>query len=173
MSQQTTTLFNFQVLAEFAEHLNNTLQNPRRISDEDYQDISQWLTNSDRRPQKQSEHSRREYVRRTFGFDKDEYNEPQLVNISPTYQRKRPVVTIPNIPRVVEFVHQINGHRGWDTTWENVRDRYYGILRADVIFLLKRCPVCLNNPSKRPKGQKQPEDQERPEDYQYPDPELV
>jgi hypothetical protein len=29
---------------------------------------------------------------------------------------------------------------------------YYGILRSDVIFLLKQCQICVSNPSKRPKG---------------------
>ncbi len=37
-------------------------------------------------------------------------------------------------------------------TWKDVSTSYYGILRSDVIFLVKQCQVCAKNPSKRPKG---------------------
>lgn len=56
------------------------------------------------------------------------------------------------IADVVDFVHNGNGHAGWDATWKDVSNLYYGILRSDVIFLLKRCQICASNPSKRPKG---------------------
>ncbi len=56
------------------------------------------------------------------------------------------------IADVVDFVHKGNGHAGWDATWKDVSNLYYGILRSDVIFLLKRCQICASNPSKRPKG---------------------
>ncbi len=56
------------------------------------------------------------------------------------------------IADVVELVHKENGHAGWDATWKDVSSSYYGILRSDVIFLLKRCQICAENPRKRPKG---------------------
>lgn len=66
----------------------------------------------------------------------------------------RIVVTDDTIADVVEFVHQAKGHAGWDVTWKDISASYYGILRMDVIFLLKRCPICANDPSKRPKSSK-------------------
>ena len=58
------------------------------------------------------------------------------------------------IAETVEMVHKENNHAGWDATWKDVSTSYYGILRSDVIFLLKQCqsPHCTQNPSKRPKG---------------------
>jgi hypothetical protein len=56
------------------------------------------------------------------------------------------------IADVVETIHENNGHAGWDTTWKDVSNSYYGILRSDIIFLLKRCEICSKNPLKRPKG---------------------
>lgn len=56
-----------------------------------------------------------------------------------------------NIADVVEAVHSRNGHAGWDATWKDVSTSYHGILRSDVIYLLRRCQICLHNPSKRPK----------------------
>ncbi|CAI6334664.1 unnamed protein product [Periconia digitata] len=56
------------------------------------------------------------------------------------------------IAGIVEIVHNNNGHAGWDTTWKKISSSYYGILRADVIFLLKKCHICANDARKRPKG---------------------
>lgn len=53
---------------------------------------------------------------------------------------------------VVELVHTSNGHAGRDAAWRDVSHDYYGIMRTDVISLLKRCDVCVSNPRKRPKG---------------------
>ena len=55
----------------------------------------------------------------------------------------------------VQYEHHRIGHLGWDATWRVISESYYGILRADVIFLLKRCLVCATNPAKRPKGSTQ------------------
>ena len=65
--------------------------------------------------------------------------------------KARQVVTTDKIADVVEKVHTDNGHAGWDATWKDISTSYYGILRSDVIFLLKQCQICSGNPSKRPK----------------------
>lgn len=62
------------------------------------------------------------------------------------------VVTEDMIVDVVESVHEGNSHVGWDVTWKAVSTSYYGIPRSDLIFLLKRCQICAQTPSKRPKG---------------------
>ncbi|KAK1140902.1 hypothetical protein N8T08_009775 [Aspergillus melleus] len=65
---------------------------------------------------------------------------------------ERVVITEDSIPAVVEAAHEHNGHAGWDGTWRDISTSYYGILRSDVIFLLRRCQICAHNPSKRPKS---------------------
>lgn len=64
----------------------------------------------------------------------------------------RLVVTEDMIADVVESVHEQNRHLGWDATWRDISASYYGILRSDVIFLLKQCQICAHDPSKRPKS---------------------
>jgi hypothetical protein len=44
-----------------------------------------------------------------------------------------------------------NDHGGWDATWDEVSSKYCGIVRSDVIFLLKRCYICSLKPGKQPK----------------------
>lgn len=132
--------------------LNYVRENPnnRRVSQTDREIIIGWLTNPFKRPSSQKEFSRRNYVRKTFAWDE---NTQTLVAIGKTSEdKRRTVVTDDVIVDVVESAHEQNDHLGWDATWRDVSASYYGILRSDVIFLLKRCPLCAQDPSKRPKG---------------------
>ena len=137
---------------EFAQYLRLN-PNRRRISRTDQQSMIDWLTDSATQPISQRESSRRHYVKKTFAWDAKERTLIELPNGPNAGQKKsRKVVTEDNILETVEGVHRKNGHAGWDGTWKDVRDTYYGILRADVIFLLKRCHICAQDPRKRPKG---------------------
>lgn len=53
---------------------------------------------------------------------------------------------------LVDLIHQQNSHAGWDATWATLSSSYYGVLRSDLIFLLKRCQICAQSPPKRSKG---------------------
>lgn len=66
--------------------------------------------------------------------------------------KNRVVVTEDRIVDLVDSVHQQNSHAGWDATWATLSSSYYGVLRSDLIYLLRRCQICAENPSKRPKG---------------------
>lgn len=133
----------------FLQYLHDNPNN-RRVSQIDKEDLIKWLTNSHERPSSQKEFSRRNYVQKTFAWDEKTEN---LLAVAKTDEDKdRTVVTEDMIADVVEFVHKNNGHAGWDATWKDVSSSHYGILRSDVIFLLKRCQICAQNPSKRPKG---------------------
>jgi hypothetical protein len=69
--------------------------------------------------------------------------------------KNRAVITTDMIADVLEIVYKDSGddgHSGWDAKWKDVSTSYCGILRSDVIFLVKQCQVCAENPSKRPKG---------------------
>jgi len=135
--------------AEFLQHLRENPNN-RRISQDDKATIIQWLTNPHKRPSSQEEFSRRNYVRKTFVWDEENRN---LRAVAKEDKGKdRAVVLTDMIADVVESVHEDNSHAGWDATWKDVSTLYYGILRSDVIFLLKQCQTCSRNPSKRPKG---------------------
>ncbi len=141
--------FNRSVKASFLQHL---LEHPneRHIAQTERENIIQWLTNPHKRPSSQKEFSRRNYIWRTFAWDETTHN---LLAVSKTHESKnRMVVTVDMIADVVELVHENNNHAGWDATWKDVSTSYYGILRSDVIFLLKQCHICAYNPCKRPKG---------------------
>ena len=126
------------------EHPNN-----RRVSSAERDLIIEWVAGSIRRPTSQQEFSRRNYVKRTFAWD----DESQiLLAVGKNYDEHRVVVILESIADVVEAIHIRNDHLGWDATWRDVSSAYYGILRSDVIFLLKRCYVCAHDPSKRAKN---------------------
>jgi hypothetical protein len=135
----------------FSQHLRENPNN-RRVSRSDKDILIEWLTNPLKRPSSQEEFSRRNYVRKSFAWD--EKTQTLLAVTKKDGGKDRTVVTTDMIVDVVETVHTNNGHAGWDATWKDVSTSYYGILRSDVIFLLKQChsPFCAENPSKRPKG---------------------
>jgi hypothetical protein len=134
--------------AAFSTYLE-THPNNRRVTRVEREDLIGWLTNHHAPPSSQKEFSRRNYVRKTFVWDEDGQ---VLAAVSKDGRENRTVITEDNIIEAVELVHNSNGHAGWDATWRDVSRSYYGIMRADVIFLLKRCEVCAANPRKRPKG---------------------
>lgn len=112
--------------------------------------FSKWLSQSGKKPQSQEQYSRRHYVRKTFTLGEDQTL--LLAKAKGGEDNNRSVVTIESIAEVVEAVHQANDLGGWDRTWEEVSPSFYDILRADVIFLLRRCQTCSTKPLKRPKG---------------------
>ncbi|KAF2096163.1 hypothetical protein NA57DRAFT_78933 [Rhizodiscina lignyota] len=144
-----TSSFDAETREAFAVYLRDN-PNIRRVTPADWSNIMDWLTNPLRRPTCQAEHSRRNYVRRTFYWDESTQT---LMSMGPTdSDKRRIVVTDDRIVEFVEYMHHNINHGGWDATWKAVSSNYYGILRADVIFLLKRCSACAFIPSKQPKG---------------------
>jgi hypothetical protein len=144
-----TVIFSSSTRTAFLNYLRENPNN-RRVSQTDREIIIEWLTNPSKRPSSQKEFSRRNYVRKTFAWDEDTQT---LLAIGKTSEdNRRMVVTDDVIVDVVESAHEQNDHLGWDATWRDVSASYYGILRSDVIFLLKQCQFCAQDPSKRPKG---------------------
>jgi hypothetical protein len=141
--------FTLDTRVALLRHLHENPNN-RRVSPNDKELLIEWLTNPHRRPSSQEEFSRRNYVRRTFAWD--EKSQTMLAYGKSDGGKDRTVITTDKIADVVETVHNENDHAGWDATWKDVSTSYYGILRSDVIFLLKQCQICAQNPSKRPKG---------------------
>ena len=135
--------------AAFPHYLRENPSN-HRISQAERANLIDWLTNPHRRPSSQPEFSRRNYARKTFSYDEE--NDDLFAVAKKDEEKNRRVVTEDMIVDIVETVHQDNGHAGWDATWKDVSKSYYGILRSDVIFLLKQCRTCAANPRKRPKG---------------------
>ena len=148
-TSNNTVIFSSRTRTAF---LNYVRENPnnRRVSQTDREIIIEWLMNPSKRPSSQKEFSRRNYVRKAFAWDEDTQT---LLAIGKTSEdKRRMVVTDDVIVDVVESAHEQNDHLGWDATWRDVSASYYGILRSDVIFLLKQCQLCAQDPSKRPKG---------------------
>jgi len=135
--------------AAFSNYLKDHPNN-RRVSRVEREELIGWLTGCHAPPTSQKEFSRRNYVRNTFAWDQD--NKILVAAAARNGAETRKVIIEDDIIDVVELVHTSNGHPGWDATWREVSRSYYGILRADTIFLLKRCSVCALNPRKRPKG---------------------
>ncbi|KAL3951720.1 hypothetical protein ACCO45_013437 [Purpureocillium lilacinum] len=144
-------LFSPGARKEFVEHLRGN-PNARRVSEADQINLIKWLVDTTTYPVSQRESSRRHYVRKSFTWDT---GKQALMSLPKGEQGSiRRVVTEDKIMDVVGAVHMSNGHGGWDATWKGISSSYYGILRADVIFLLKRCEVCARDPRKRPKTAK-------------------
>lgn len=140
--------FSMETKESFLRYIRDRPNN-RRVSQEERHNIIQWLINPHKRPISQSEFSRRNYVRKMFIWE--DSSQRLLAAPKTNGAQKRIVVTEDLIANVVEHVHENNGHAGWDYTWRDVSISYYGILRSDVINLLKQCQICAHNPSKRPK----------------------
>ena len=142
-------IFSASTEAAFLQHLMET-PNSRRVSSIERVSLIDWLRGSHSPPSSQKEFSRRNYVRKTFSWEEN----TQTLYAAPKKKGDRPrlVVTEENILETVEKVHQENGHAGWNITWSDISQAFYGILRTDVIFLLRQCQVCAINPRKRPKG---------------------
>jgi len=148
-TSNNTVIFSSRTRTAF---LNYVRENPnnRRVSQTEKEILIEWLTNPHKRPSSQTEFSRRNYIRKTFTWDEKTQN---ILAVAKTDEDKdRRVVMEDMIVDMVESVHNGNGHAGWDATWKDISTSYYGILRSDVIFLLKQCQICALNPSKRPKG---------------------
>ncbi|KLU88295.1 hypothetical protein MAPG_07282 [Magnaporthiopsis poae ATCC 64411] len=132
--------------AAFSNYLK-THPNKCRITPVEREELIGWLANLHAPPSSQKEFSRRNFVRKTFAWDEDGR---MLAAVSRNGRENRAVITEDNIIEVVELAHTSNGHAGWDGTWRDVSRSYYGIMRADVIFLPKRCDICGSNPRERP-----------------------
>lgn len=152
-TSNTTMSFSSSTRSAFLEYVRKNLNN-RRVSQADKEVIIEWLMDPSKRPSSQQEFSRRNYVQKSFVWDE---NLRCLLAIGKTSEDKHRIVVAEDaIVDVVESVHEQNDHLGWDATWRNVSTSYYGILRSDVIFLLKKCQVCAQDPSKRPKASTTP-----------------
>jgi hypothetical protein len=167
-SSNDFVIFTLGTRVAFSHHLCENPNN-RRVSQSDKEMLIEWLTNPDRRPQSQEEFSRRNYVRKTFIWDEKSQN--LLAIAKKDGDKNRIVITTDTIADIVEMVHKDNGHAGWDKTWKDVSTSYYGILRSDVIFLLKQCQNqnCTQNPSKRPKGSTARMVESEQTDYEFSD----
>jgi hypothetical protein len=142
-------IFSTATRADFIRYLQEN-PNGRRISLKEQENIVRWLTDPIQKPSSQKEFSRRNYARKTFAWD-EITRQLSTAGRAPE-DGPRLVVTENNIVEAVASVHESNGHLGWDATWRDISTRYYGILRSDVIHLLKQCPQCAQDPSKRPKS---------------------
>jgi len=56
----------------------------------------------------------------------------------------------------IKTVHLQLGHAGKNKTFEILQKRYYGITRAETIWLLKHCRTCLLNRPSNTKGPLEP-----------------
>ncbi|CAI7636172.1 unnamed protein product [Penicillium palitans] len=111
----------------------------RRVSRNERESLLEWLMNPSKRPTSQTEFSRRNYVQKTFTWD----TESQKLLAKPkSTGGYRVVIVEENIADTVEWVHESNGHAGWDSTWRSINTSYYGILRSDI---------CAHIPCKKPK----------------------
>ncbi|RFU74682.1 hypothetical protein TARUN_7552 [Trichoderma arundinaceum] len=140
----------FEIQQEFSTYLRET-PNKIRISNEDKWKIIGWLNGPvNQMPEYQKQYSRRNYVLRSYRWDERGQN---LIAIAKRPDKgDRVVVAEGDILKIVEKEHiisGISGHGGWDATWWGIRRKYSGIIRSDIIFLLKRCGTCLSNPRKR------------------------
>lgn len=149
IASESPVTFTASAKSAFLQYLRENPTN-RRITQTDRNVLVGWLTNPYKRPSSQREFSRRNYVFKTFCWDEKTQS---LFTVAKTRGGKhRTVVTEEKIADVVEFVHEGNNHGGWDATWNDISSSYYGILRSDVIHLLKQCQICALNPTKKPKG---------------------
>ncbi|KAL7921377.1 hypothetical protein ACQKWADRAFT_313962 [Trichoderma austrokoningii] len=162
-----------KVQGEFKEYLRE-YTNKKHISEERKKNLIRWLDDTLPKPQNQPEYSLRNYTCKTYRWDKETrilwgIGKPEKLE-KPTKSGRRKggwkgkgeienesqdgqlpdrlVVTKDEILGVVEKIHMANQHGGVDATWNEISSKYCGIVRTDVIFLLKRCYICDLMPRK-------------------------
>lgn len=141
--------FTSETHERFRAYLNSN-PSTRRIDSSERLDIIAWLRDEDRRPSSQKDQSRRNYVRKTFACNKSDGM--LRTQMKGSDQLEKIVVLQDDIIGVVQDIHEEINHAGWDATWSTLSSRYHGILRNDVIFLLRECQVCKHDPRKRQKN---------------------
>lgn len=185
METQNQEFFPFsrepEVQREFRHYLEKNT-NKKHISAERKHSLIRWLSDTDAKPQSQSDYSLRNYAFKTYKWDDDtnilwgigKSEKPEKpakngkgkkswvsgkrkANRSAKCQ-DRVVVTEDEILNVVEQIHMSNDHGGWDATWDEVSSKYCGIVRSDVIFLLKRCYICTIKPRKQSRRNATPDE---------------
>ncbi|UKZ95816.1 uncharacterized protein TrAFT101_010631 [Trichoderma asperellum] len=173
MENQYQVFYPFSREPEVQQDFRNYLQKKKikkHISTERKHNLIRWLTDNDAKPQSQKDYSLRNYASKTYKWDGDKrilWGIGKSENGGKSGKTKktkkgwkgskgskggkcqdRVVVTEDEILDVVEKIHMSNDHGGWDATWDEVSSKYCGIVRSDVIFLLKRCYICQLNPRK-------------------------
>jgi len=141
-----------EIKYDFTQYINET-PNKKHISPEDKASLVEWLSNPTAKPMCQKDYSRRNYAQKTYKLDATHGTLWEIAKNGKVMDRM--VITEDKILKVVEQVHMVE-HGGWDATWEQVSRQYCGIVRSDVIFLLKRCEFCQSDPRKRAKGSQAP-----------------
>ncbi|KAL7943992.1 hypothetical protein V8C42DRAFT_327450 [Trichoderma barbatum] len=132
---------------DFAKHLKKP--NKKHLSVEEKWKLVGWLNDPNAKPSCQRDYSRRNYAQKTYRWDE---NRQKLMALAKNgREHDRIVVTVDEILQAVEEVH-ITDHGGWDATWDRVRQKYCGVIRADVIWLVTRCGMCKSDPRKKSKG---------------------
>ena len=87
--------------------------------------IISWLTNDQRTPVNQIEHSQRHHAVNSFRYDT--VNNILLVLPSESHPGERQVVVQEEILRVIEQEHLLSKHAGQNMTWAAIRNTFYGI----------------------------------------------
>ncbi|PTB63149.1 hypothetical protein BBK36DRAFT_1183018 [Trichoderma citrinoviride] len=137
-----------RIQEEFRQYLEST-PNKKHISKEEKLKLVAWLVDPNAKPTCQKDYSRRNYAQKTYRWD--ESRQELWAMAKKDKGGDRIVITVDEILDVVERVHTAN-HGGWDATWDRVSRKYCGIVRSDIIFLVKRCGLCQSDPRKRAKG---------------------
>ena len=97
--------------------------------------IISWLTNDQRTPVNQIEHSQHHYAVNSFRYNT--VNDILLVLPSESHPGERQVVVQEEILRVIEQEHLLSKHAGQNMTWAVIRNTFYGISRGEVEYLVK------------------------------------
>lgn len=121
-----------------------------RISRQKRANIISWLTDTQRTPVNQTEHSQRHYAVHNFRYDAG--TDILWALSSEKHQGERQVVVQEEILRIIEQEHLLSKHSGRDTTWTSISKTYYGIARQEVIYLIKQCEVCCRKAANQSRG---------------------
>ena len=121
-----------------------------RMSRQKRANIISWLTNDQRTPVNQIEHSQHHHAVNSFRYDAA--NNILLVLPSESHPGERQVVVQEEILRVIEQEHLLSKHAGQNMIWAAIRNTFYGISRGEVEYLVKQCEICHRKATNRSRG---------------------
>lgn len=128
---------------EFLEWLRNpenAERNKFRISHEQRREYKAFLTDPTRKGTNPKLRNWRNRAINNFALQ-----DGQLYHLGGAKSNLRKVIMMDDVWEFVWPLHVQGGHMGRDKTWAEVRDKYYGITKEEVAWIIDHCELCNQN----------------------------
>ena len=147
--EEAIPAFNEATRTAFAAYLEVN-EHRYQITDSTYEQYITYLTNALYEPSSRADQAKRAFVKTSFQMDEGGYALQACA--TERHKQARLVIMQSSIFDIIQEEHCRIGHAGVHPTWAAVSQGYYGIIRTEIIWLLKRCQICIRRARNRSRG---------------------